>query len=249
MHRFYLPPEQCRGDKLVLTDREAHHALHVLRLKHGDAVTVLDGAGTVCSCEIGSTSKSEVQLTVLQKRVVPASPWRVTLFQALPKGKVFEDIVEKATELGVHQIVPIISQRVVSTPEHPERKLERWKFTAIEAIKQCGLAWLPQVDAPGKLQDWLGRRESFDLSLLGSLQPNSRHPRHWLDAVALKEPLSLSVWIGPEGDFTPDELLLLEKSGVHPISLGPNTLRSATAAIYCLSILNYELQWRFATVR
>src|SRR5205823_823583 len=150
-------------------------------------------------------------------------PWRITLFQAIPKGKLFEAIVEKATELGAHRIVPIISERVVAAPENPARKLERWKLSAIEAIKQCGLAWLPQIEAPAKLRERL--REKFDLSLFGSLQPNSRHPRHWLEAndrlnagLQTNPPVSIAVWIGPEGDFTPDEISQLQSSGARPIT-------------------------------
>src|SRR5438132_389270 len=133
MRRFYIPPERCQGERLCLEEREANHALHVLRLKRGDAVTVLDGAGTVFSCQIAKTSKSAVELTIVERRAVAPLPWRTTLFQAIPKGKLFEDIVEKATELGAHRIVPIISDRVVATPENPARKLERWKLAAVEA--------------------------------------------------------------------------------------------------------------------
>src|SRR5438876_5633610 len=136
MHRFYLPPEQCGDKSMRLDGREAHHALHVLRLERADPVTILDGVGSVYSCRIAGTAKSEVQLEVLERQTAAPKPWRITLFQAIPKGKLFESIVEKATELGTSRIVPILSQRVVSTPENPERKLQRWKLAAIEAIKQ-----------------------------------------------------------------------------------------------------------------
>src|SRR2546426_11866756 len=104
MHRFYIPPEECHARPLRLEQREAHHALHVLRLRRGDPIVVLDGAGAVVSCEIAETSKSSVELNVVERRVVPPLPWRITLFQAIPKGKVFDQIVEKATELGAHRI-------------------------------------------------------------------------------------------------------------------------------------------------
>jgi 16S rRNA (uracil1498-N3)-methyltransferase len=247
MHRFYLSPERSRGDKLVLEEREAHHALKVLRLGRGDAITVLDGEGAVYSCEIAGSAKSTVQLQVLEKRIVPALPWRITLFQAIPKGKLFEDIVEKATELGADRIVPILSQRVVSTPENPERKLERWNLAAIEAIKQCGSAWLPKIELPKSIADAIVKPEQFDLSLVGSLQSGSEHPKHWLDSLQPKSevPVCLAVWIGPEGDFTSEEISFLENSGVRPMTLGPNVLRCETAAIFSLSILSSELQWRY----
>src|SRR5258708_2610379 len=126
MHRFYVPPEDCGRQTIVLAEGEAHHALHVLRLREDDLVTVLNGKGDIYTCRILRTKKAEVELAVLDHRAVAPAPWRTTLFQAIPKGKLFEDIVEKATELGVHQIVPIISQRVVSSMEHHERKMERW---------------------------------------------------------------------------------------------------------------------------
>src|SRR4051794_12414746 len=115
MHRFYLPPEKCADKSLRLEGREAHHALHVLRLKRGDPVTILNGAGAIYSCRIASASKTEVQLDALECRRAEAKPWRITLFQAVPKGKLFESIVEKATELGAYRIVPVLSHRVVST--------------------------------------------------------------------------------------------------------------------------------------
>src|SRR5438874_3799915 len=245
MHRFYLPRDQC-GDKSMLLDgREAHHALHVLRLKRGDPVTILDGVGSVYSCRIASTAKSELQLEVLERQTTAPKPWRITLFQAIPKAKLFENIVEKATELGTYRIVPILSQRVVSTPENPQRKLERWKLTAIEAIKQCGSPWLPKIEAPVKLQDALKIGDPFDLALVASLQPGAKHPRHWLETLKTNsaKPTHISIWIGPEGDFTPEEVALLQRAGARPITLGDLVLRVETAAIYSLSLLNYELQW------
>jgi len=229
-----------------LDGREAHHALHVLRLKRGDEVTVLNGMGAIYSCKIASTSKVEVDLDVLELRKVPAQPWRITLFQAIPKGKMFEIIVEKATELGAFRIVPILSQRVVSTSENPDRKLERWKLTAIESIKQCGSPWLPKIEAPAKLQDAITSTETFDLSLVASLHPGAKHPRHWLDMLkpASAEAAQLAIWIGPEGDFTAEEVALLERNGARPITLGNLVLRAETAAIYCLSVLSYEMQRR-----
>ena len=229
-----------------LDGREAHHALHVLRLKPGDPVTVLNGAGTIYEATIARTSKSEVQLEVLERRTLAQRPWRIRLFQSIPKGKLFENIVEKATELGAYRIIPILSQRVVSTPEKPERKLERWKLTAIESIKQCGSPWLPAIERPVKLQDAIKNDLSFDLSLVASLQSGAKYPKQWLDnlkSTSVKT-TDIAIWVGPEGDFTPEEVALLEYAGARPITLGDLVLRVETAAIYCLSMLNYEMQWR-----
>src|SRR5881296_352394 len=103
MHRFYVPPEQCRHSRVTLPDREAHHALHVLRVRRGDVVTVLDGAGGEYVCETAELDRSSVQLTIHETRTVAPPVCQVTLLQAIPKGKTFDSIIQKATELGVHR--------------------------------------------------------------------------------------------------------------------------------------------------
>jgi len=247
MHRFYLPPERCAGDTLRIDGREAHHALHVLRLKRGELVTILDGTGNEFMCTVEDCGRSVVTLSVSLKNFVPALPCAITLLQAVPKGKIIESIIQKSVELGAHRIVPILSERVVThlDDEDAEGKRDKWQQVAIEAIKQCGAAWLPKIEAPMTIEKFLARKEQFDLSLIGSLQKERRHPREIFREFEAKQkrlPRSVGVWIGPEGDFTLDELKLIEASGALPISLGNLVLRVETAAIYCLSILNYELQ-------
>jgi 16S rRNA (uracil1498-N3)-methyltransferase len=247
MHRFYLPPEHCAGTTLRLDGREAHHALHVLRLKHGELVAVLDGIGNEFMCMVEDSTRNVVTLSVSLKNFVPAPPCSITLLQAVPKGKIIESIIQKSVELGARRIVPILSERVVTQldGEDVENKRDKWQNVAIEAIKQCGAAWLPKVEAPMTIEHFLARREKFNLSLVGSLQQERRHPREVLREFETKHgplPQSAGVWVGPEGDFTLDELKAIQNSGAQPISLGRLILRVETAAIYCLSILNYELQ-------
>ena len=247
MHRFYLQPKCCRGQALKLDGREAHHALHVLRLKHGDRVTVLDGVGRSLLCEVENTAKDSLTLMVREMVSTPAPPCPITLLVAIPKGKIIEDIIQKAVELGVQRIVPLLTERVVTHLDEAgaEAKREKWQQVAVEAIKQCGAAWLPRVGAPQTIQAFLARGEEIELSLVGSLQTERRHPREWIAAFRQQHgrlPLSAAVWIGPEGDFTLPELQAIEAAGAKPITLGPLTLRVETAAIYCLSFLNYELR-------
>jgi len=249
MHRFYLPPEQCRQGTVELTGAEARHAVQVLRLRPGEGVVVLDGAGLELRCEALAAQRGKVTLAVLDQRAMAPLPCRVTLLPALPKGQLIEAIIQKATELGVSRIVPLLTERVVAHLGRGEavRKAEKWQRVAIEAIKQCGLAWLPEVQAPLTPAEWLARREQIELPLLASLQPGSSHPRRGFDAFRSKhgrEPRSACVWVGPEGDFTPAETDAIKAAGTLPISLGPWVLRAETAAIYCLSVLNYELSAR-----
>ena len=112
MHRFHLPPEQCAGPTLTLTDREAHHGLRVLRLRHGERAVVLDGAGGEMDCEVAELRQDAIELQVTARKLVPPLPCQITLLQAIPKGRSLEDIIQKATELGVARIVPLLTARV-----------------------------------------------------------------------------------------------------------------------------------------
>lgn len=248
MHRFYLPPDQCRSAVLHLTGREAHHALHVLRVLEGEKVTVLDGAGQELICQAGKANREAVQLNVVEKTFHPALPCRTTLLQAIPKGKLFESIVQKATELGAFRIVPILSERVVSRLDDKEaaHKTDKWRQVAIEAIKQCGSPWLPQVELPVTPAKFISRGETFDLPLVAALDGERRHPRECFvnfQAQHNHMPATVCIWVGPEGDFTPDELQHIKGTGACPVTLGPLVLRAETAATYCLSVLNYEFQF------
>ena len=168
MHRFYLPPAEGKAATVTLTDREAHHALHVLRLQRGDEVTVLNGAGDELLCTVAEAAKKTVQLTVIKKTSRPPLPARITLLQALPKGKLMDSIVQKATELGVARIVPLLTERVVAhvDNESAAHKAEKWRQAGIEAIKQCGSPWLPEIETPMTPKEFLARQETFDLPLV-----------------------------------------------------------------------------------
>ena len=230
---------------MTLEDREAHHGLHVLRLRQAERVAVLDGAGGELLCEVAKLGKNSIELRIKQRNSIPSLPYKITLVQAVPKGKNMDLIVQKTTELGVSRIVPLLSERVVPHLEGESGKVEKWRQVAIEAIKQSGSAWLPAIDAPVSPKEFLARNERFELPLIASLQPDSRHPRElFRDFYADRKrlPQSVCVWVGPEGDFTPAEMNAARSAGTLPITLGRLILRTETAAIYCLSILNYELQ-------
>jgi 16S rRNA (uracil1498-N3)-methyltransferase len=248
MHRFYLPPGSDPGTTLLLSGREAHHALHVLRVRAGEKVQVLDGEGLVRECQVSESGRDQVVLKILEKRQIPPLPRQITLAQAIPKGKLFESILQKATELGAARIVPLLTQRTIVRLDEAEddRKLEKWRLVVIEAVKQCGSAWLPRVEAPMTIEQFLLKSSPAELPLVGSLRENAQHPRIHFDAFEHKngrKPKSVSVAIGPEGDFTDEELSALQSAGAHPITLGPLVLRTETAAAYCLSVINYEVQW------
>ena len=247
MHRFYLPPAESRGEILTLAGREAHHALHVLRIQDRECIVVLDGAGHELRCEVRGHQRESVSLQVLERKVIPPLPFSITLLQAIPKGKIIESIIQKATELGGSCVVPLLTERVVRQfdDDKSESKVDHWRSIAIESIKQCGSVWLPRIETPISVTDFLGRREKFELSLIASLDADSRHPSVWFrgfrERTKKTNPESICIWVGPEGDFTSAELSAVKSAGAFPITLGPVVLRSETAAVYCLSVVNYEI--------
>jgi 16S rRNA (uracil1498-N3)-methyltransferase len=246
MHRFYISPENWNPDALTLRGPEAHHARDVLRLKRGQRAVLFNGQGREITAEIVDVAKGEVRLRKLHEGETPPLRCRITLGQAIPKGKNMELIVQKAVEIGAAEIGPLISERTIVDldKKEAEQKQAKWQQIAIEAAKQCGQNWLPQVHTPQKPKEFFSHVGVFDLHLIGSLQPDAIHLKKILADYAEQHrdrPRSILMMVGPEGDFTPAELALAKSHGCQPITLGPIILRVETAAIYCLSVLSYEL--------
>ncbi len=245
MHRFYLPPERVTEGELTLDERESHHAATVLRVRAGERVAVLDGAGRELMCTVATLDKRATRLSVQQENRIEPLPYRITLLQALTKGKSMDFIIQKATELCVHRVVTLAAGRSVTQVEDGAAKVDKWRAIAIDSIKQCGSPWLPVIEPPVTPREFLARDETFDLPLIASLQGRTRHPREYISTYKSEHsapPDSICVWIGPEGDFTPEESNEILSAGAHPITLGKAILRSETAALYCLSVLNYDMQ-------
>jgi 16S rRNA (uracil1498-N3)-methyltransferase len=250
MHRFFLSPEKTTGKRLILDGGEGHHAVSVLRLREGDSLEVLNGQGVILSCRVSKVFKKAVEIEIESRVEIPPAPVQITLLQAIPRGQIIDDIIEKAVELGVSHVVPLLTDRVSTrlTESDKTRKLAKWQQRAIEACKQCGQSWLPQIHHPYTPETFLAAQPFFDLSLVGAIHPTAISPREVLrdfcpalSKSAPGEALRVAIWIGPEGDFAAHELDRIVSSGARPISLGRLILRCETAAIYCMSIVNYEL--------
>ena len=247
MHRFYISPQNWNPRALALTGAEAHHARDVLRMKEGDKLVLFNGQGREITAEIINLGSDAIILRKLHEAETPPLQCRIVLGQAIPKGKNMDLIVQKAVEIGAAEIAPIISDRTIVQvdSESAAQKQTKWQQIAIEAAKQCGQNWLPRMHTPRKLGEFFSALEaSFDLRLIGSLQPDAQHLKKILTNYSSDHgdrPRSVMMLVGPEGDFTPAELALARCHGCQPITLGPIILRVETAAIYCLSVLSYEL--------
>jgi 16S rRNA (uracil1498-N3)-methyltransferase len=243
MHRFYLSNSETKDSQLTLAGSEWHHCQNVLRSEKGTRVTLFDGRGTEYLCEITDANASQARLRILQKTQTPPPPYNISIAQALPKNKVMDFIIQKATELGVQAIVPVLSERatIKLEEEDAKSKLERWTEISIEAAKQCGLNWLPIISKPKSVKQVIESRSQFKLGFIGSLQPDAKPLWSYLpDFKSSKD--SVLMMIGPEGDFTPAEIGLVRSGGFQPLSLGPLVLRCDTAAVYSLSTLSYEIR-------
>jgi 16S rRNA (uracil1498-N3)-methyltransferase len=244
MPRFYIAPHLWNPDRLALDGGEAHHAVDVLRMKAGDRATVFNGEGAEAEVEVVKANRHGVELRRMGLHKTPPLACRITLAQAVPKGKNMELIIEKATELGATGIAPLLSERTVvrGTEDDHVRKQHKWQRVAIEACKQCGQNWVPRVHVPRAPKSFFDFVDRHELTLIASLQNDAQPLKKVLAEFGLKRPSSVLILVGPEGDFTPAELSLAKSHGCRPITLGPIILRTETAALYCLSVLNHELQ-------
>jgi 16S rRNA (uracil1498-N3)-methyltransferase len=232
----------------VLSPAESHHLVVVNRARSGDPVVAFDGRGTEWTCDLVDARKNAAVLRPRSHRVHPPLPARLTLAQALPKGPAMEAIVRKATEIGAARIVPLETERtqVHLDGDRSDRKHEKWAVAALEAAKQCGNPFLPELAPLQSLRSFLAAATG-ELRLVASLHPGVQLLPAVLERFAATHgrPPVTAVWlVGPEGDFSPAEIAAALAAGFIPIGLGPLVLRAETAATAALAILSYELRHR-----
>jgi len=230
-----------------LDTADSHHCSDVLRLSTGERVVIFDGQGNKASAELAEVSRKHTRLMIGKPTLTARPRCSITLAQAVPKARNMDLIIQKAVELGASAVIPILSERTVVRLEDAgdaARKQERWQSIAVEACKQCGQNWTPDIGLPRTTKEFLASPPKADLILIASLQPDSRTVKEVLSAYSAAKgtlPSSVIVMVGPEGDFTPAETALAKSAGAVAISLGPIILRTETAALYCLSVLGHEL--------
>lgn len=241
-HRFFVPPSQVRGDTITLDDpAQLHHLRDVLRLGPGDRVACFDGQGSEWIGTISQASPKRLVIQVEQHRTETPGV-HIWIAPAMLKADHFEWLIQKVTELGIARLSPLATTHTVVrlSEDQARARLARWQRIALEAAKQCQRSTIPVIDSVQPLESFLRQAEPRALILMPTLA---------VTAIPLREILSnqrsgsgVAVLIGPEGDFTAEEVALAERFGARPVSLGPLILRAETAAIAVTAMLQYALQ-------
>jgi 16S rRNA (uracil1498-N3)-methyltransferase len=269
--RIYVDTPLAEGMTLDLAPATASHLAKVLRARGGEDIVLFNGDGREFMGSVDNVRGSRVRATVgMATHADRESPLGITLVQCIPRGDRMDFIVQKATELGVRRIIPVLSQRSVVRLDERQAssKADHWRAVAVGACEQCGRNRLPDIDAPRKLLDYLGESPVNRIRLV--LEPEAGSPAQSraavgatpmvptagtltldsgappaLDPGAAADNPGIDVAIGPEGGFAPEELDAFRLAGFTRLTLGPRILRTETAAIVALA----WLQSRYGDLR
>lgn len=240
MARFFLSSGSW-GEAAWLTGDEAKHLSQVLRIRAGETVTVFDGRGRRATATVAEVSRERVRLELTEGVTIPPVGPEVVLALAIPKGKKMDLVVQKAVELGVSCIQPLVTRNTVVQPG--EGKSDKWQRVALEACKQSGLDHLPEVLDPldfGKWIDSLAQPMVGELRLIASLAEGAGPMREIVRRA--ESPSRVFILVGPEGDFTEAETREALEAAFIPVTLGATVLRAETASLFCLSAIRYEFE-------
>ncbi|SEI81809.1 16S rRNA (uracil1498-N3)-methyltransferase [Allopseudospirillum japonicum] len=235
--RIYHPAPLIEGARISLSEPASRHLGLVLRKNLGDPVEIFDGQGHRCQAHITFIKRQQVEVELKTPYAgLASSPLNIHLGQVMSKGERMDYVVQKATELGVTQITPLTSERceVRLKNDREQRKIDHWQHVAISACEQSGSDFVPQLAPICKLSDWLAQ-DFTGLRLV--LAPQAEQALTALTQT--KPPTQVQVLIGPEGGLSESELDAAKAAGFQALQLGPRVLRTETAPVVALSLLQY----------
>ena len=243
MH-FFTDEDLTGARKVCLDEENTHHLLNVLRADTGDQLEVSDACGRTYSCTIletaDKTAVCSVDREIEQNRELPCE---ITLFQSIAKGDKMDWVIQKAVELGVTRIVPVITGRTIARPDAKSgaHKVQRWSRIAESAAKQCGRSVIPEISEVILFPEAVTQAASCDRFIFPyECAAGMKHSREVFSSV--QPGMTVSVMIGPEGGFEPLEVSEAKDAGAHILTLGSRILRTETAALTALSWLVYQLE-------
>ncbi len=250
MQRFFIPADWIQGDQVSFEGSITHQLSRVLRLKPDDRVTVLDDSGWELEVALVHFDSERILGRIVEKRLAEGEPrTKITLYQSVLKGQRFELILQKGTELGVVEFVPVVASRcIMSSLDDVMRKAERWQRIIVEAAEQSARGRLPRLHSPLLFPQACNRaRRRGGLSLIPWEEDRRTPLRQALRGNENDErqksalPFSINLFIGPEGGFSSEEIATALNYGITPVNLGPRILRAETAALAAISSILYEL--------
>lgn len=236
--RFFVRPGSISGVDVVFDRETAHQVRNVLRMRPGDSVLVLDNLGWEYEVTLREVRAGLVAGQVTAKRAAGGEPLTgITLYQGMLKGRSFELVLQKGTELGVAEFVPVISERcVVADQDDVEKRRERWERIVAEAAEQSRRGKLPQLQRAVPFPAACERAgKAHGLALILWEEESSRSLKSALSRQ--ERPTSIGLFVGPEGGFTPEEVRLASSCGIVPVGLGPRILRAETAGLVAVSAI------------
>jgi 16S rRNA (uracil1498-N3)-methyltransferase len=239
MPSFHLPGK-INGNSASISDAgQLHHLRDVLRLKKGDEITVFDVEGKEYLCIIRLLEKNQAILHIKAHKFARSPKWRLAIACAIPKQSKMDQVIDKLTQLGVRSIFPLVTERVVVKLDRTQQsRLERWEKIARSAAEQSYRNTLPFISPAIGLREMLAQSRDYDIKLVPTLQGERKSIKEVLSG---SKPASILALIGPEGDFTPQEIQEVLNAGFSPVSLGDAILRVDTAAIAVASYIKLAL--------
>ena len=245
MHWFYVEHGQIKDRMITITGSDVNHIKNVLRMQKGEKLVICDGQGTDYYCSIADFSKDEVIAEILEMNDTETElDTKIYLFQGLPKKDKMELIIQKAVELGVHEVIPVSMKRCVAKIEDrkkEQKKLERWQSIATSAAKQSGRGIIPKVQGVLSFGEALQRAKELELTIIPYEQAEGMaESKKLIESACQKK--SIGIFIGPEGGFDDAEIQKARENGFSTISLGKRILRTETAGLTILSILMFQME-------
>jgi 16S rRNA (uracil1498-N3)-methyltransferase len=239
MHSFYLSQKINGRTAAIIDPVQIHHLKDVLRLGVDDEISLFDDAGNEYLCAISRLDKKQVLCVIKELKLAPPRTYRIAVACAIPKQSRMDDIIDKLTQLGVDTIIPLLTERVIIKLEsNQESRLERWRKIALSASEQSHRNTLPCLSRIMDFEEVIAQAGEYDLKLIPTLAGDRKTIK---EILTKSSPISILVLIGPEGDFTPQEIGEAFQSGFQPVSLGDSVLRVETAAIAIASYLRFSL--------
>jgi len=232
---FYIPPDQISGDQAVMTGDEFRHARLTLRLETGDAVRIVDGEGVSWDAVIQSMGKEEGTLALSGREVESSPSFRLTIAMGIVQGERFDWAIQKGTELGVTNFIPLVTERTELKIKGNWRRLDRLKRVIVSTCKQCGRARFPTISDPISL----GQLETgpYDLSVVFWEEKAAKPLKEVADSI--ETPASCLMVIGPVGGLTVGEVDLFKEKGYIVVGMGSRILRTETAVTAGAALLQY----------